>query len=65
MESVLTMTSKTIPPPVDIPQDRLSTAIDSTPEESQPAASFTLRVKPDRRRVQLHIPPQLDRRRKQ
>jgi|SoiMetStandDraft_5_1073268.scaffolds.fasta_scaffold1341252_1 hypothetical protein len=33
--------------------------------ETQLVSAFTLRVKPDRRRVQLPIPPGLDRRRPQ
>ena len=65
MENVLLMNnkSKLPPPPGEILKDRLAAVIDGPCERDLPSA-YTLRVKPDRRRVQLPIPPGSDRRRK-
>ena len=69
MESVWTMSeSKVLPAPGEIPNDSL-TAVAVEPliiegeHDKQLPPGFTLRVKPDRRRVQLPIPVELDRRR--
>jgi len=59
------MTSKPLPTSVDASQDGLPATMDTEPEGPQVETGFILRVKPDRRRVQLFVPPQLDRRRKQ
>jgi len=64
MESVWTMReSKVLPPPGEIPKESLAAVVEVGPDMQQPPAEFTLRVKPDRRRVQLPIPAELDRRR--
>jgi hypothetical protein len=64
MESVGTMSKpKTTPPPVHISKDRLSAVIENGPDKPQLPSGFTLRVKPDRRRVQLPMPAEMDRRR--
>ena len=63
MESVWTMSeSKVLPPPGEIPEDRATVSVEGGPDTQQLPAGFTLRVKPDRRRVQLPIPAELDRR---
>ena len=63
MESVWTMSeSKVLPPPGEIPEESLTAVVEGGPDTQQ-AAVFTLRVKPDRRRIQLEIPAELDRRR--
>jgi hypothetical protein len=65
METVWTMNHpKTCPPPGDMPKDRLLAVVADQRADPVLSAAFTLRVKPDRRRVQLPIAPQLDRRRK-
>jgi hypothetical protein len=65
MESVWTMSeSKVLSPPAEILKESLTAVVDGGPETQQLSAEFTLRVKPDRRRVQLPIPAELDRRRK-
>jgi hypothetical protein len=64
MESVWTMSeSKVLPPPGEIRKESLTAVVEGGPDTQQPPAVFTLRVKPDRRRVQLPIPAELDRRR--
>jgi hypothetical protein len=64
MESVWTMSeSKVLPPPGEIPKESLIAVVEGEPDTPQPPAGFTLRVKPDRRRIQLPIPAELDRRR--
>jgi hypothetical protein len=64
MESVWTMSeSKVLPPPGEILKDNVTAVAEGEPDPQQPTAEFTLRVKPDRRRVQLPIPAELDRRR--
>ena len=63
MESVWTMSeSKVLPPPGEIPEG-LTAVVEGGTDTQEPPAVFTLRVKPDRRRVQLPIPAELDRRR--
>ena len=65
MESVWTMSeSKVLPPPGEILKDSVTAVVEGGPDTQQLPAEFTLRVKPDRRRVQLPIPAELDRRRK-
>jgi hypothetical protein len=64
VETVWTMNHpKAYPPPGELPKDRLLAVVEDVDNAVLPAG-FTLRVKPDRRRVQLPIPPRLDRRRK-
>ena len=64
MESVWTMSeSKVLPPPGEIHKESLTAVVEGGPDMQQPPAGFTLRVKPDRRCVQLPIPAELDRRR--
>jgi hypothetical protein len=64
MESVLTMSNLKISPrPVELSKDHPLAIIASGSEKAQLPPGFTLRVKPDRRRVQLPMPPGLDRRR--
>jgi hypothetical protein len=64
MESVWTMSeSKVLPPPAEIPNESLTAVVEREPDTQEPPAVFTLRVKPDRRRIQLPIPAELDRRR--
>jgi hypothetical protein len=64
MEAVWTMSqSKLFPPPGEIRKERLPAIVEGGSDKTQLPAGFTLRVKPDRRRVQLPIPPGLDRRR--
>jgi hypothetical protein len=64
MENVWTMSeSKVLPTPGEILTDRLTAVVEGGLDKPQPSAGFTLRVKPDRRRVQLPIPAGLDRRR--
>jgi hypothetical protein len=64
MESVWTMSeSKVLPPPGEIPKESLTAVVEGEPDNQQPPVGFTLRVKPDRRRIQLPIPAELDRRR--
>jgi hypothetical protein len=64
MENVWTMSKpKVIPPPGEIRRDRPAAMLESGRETMQLSSGFTLRVKPDRRRVQLPIPAGLDRRR--
>jgi hypothetical protein len=64
MESVWTMSeSKVLPPPGEIPTESVTAVVEGGPDTQQPPAVFTLRVKPDRRRLQLPIPAELDRRR--
>lgn len=64
MENVWTMSeSKVLPAPGEIPEDRLTVVIEGGRDKQQLPAGFTLRVKPDRRRVQLPIPAGFDRRR--
>ena len=64
MESVWMMSElKALPPPGEVLTDRLTAVVEAAHDTQQPAAEFTLRVKPDRRRVQLPIPDALDRRR--
>jgi hypothetical protein len=64
MESVWTMRQpKQQPVPGEIPKDSLVAVVEGGPDDPQLPAGFTLRVKPDRRRVQLPIPAALDRRR--
>jgi hypothetical protein len=61
-ESVWTMSqSKVHLPPGEILKDGSVAVVE--PDKPQVPAAFTLRVKPDRRRVQLPIPAELDRRR--
>ncbi len=65
MENVLLMgKSKLSPPPDDILKERLSAVLEGGRETPQHPSVFTLRVKPDRRRVQLPIPGGFDRRRR-
>ena len=65
MENVWTMSeSKVLPPPGEILKESVTVVVEGGPDTQQLPAEFTLRVKPDRRRVQLPIPPELDRRRK-
>jgi hypothetical protein len=54
--------SKLRPTSVDSPRGQVM-SFETRSEKPQMPAGFTLRVKPDRRRVQLPIPPGLDRRR--
>jgi len=64
MESVWTMSeSKVLLPPAEIPKESVTAVVEVAPDMQQAPAVFTLRVKPDRRRVQLPIPAELDRRR--
>jgi hypothetical protein len=64
MESVWTMSeSKVLPPPGENPKESLTAVVEGGPDTQQPPAVFTLRVKPDRRRAQIPIPAELDRRR--
>lgn len=63
MESVWTMSeSKVLPPPGEDLEDNVTAVVEDGPDPQQLPAEFTLRVKPDRRRVQLPIPAELDRR---
>jgi len=66
MESVWTMNQPKVyaPPHRELHTDRLVAVVDDERDNPMLPAGFTLRVKPDRRRVQLPIPPELDRRRK-
>jgi hypothetical protein len=64
MESVWTMSqSKMLPRPGEIPKASLTAVAEGGRDKQQLPAGFTLRVKPDRRRLQLPIPAGLDRRR--
>jgi len=64
MENVWTMSeSKVLPAPGEIPKESSTAVVESEPDMQQLPAVFILRVKPDRRRVQLPIPAELDRRR--
>ena len=65
MESVWTMSESKVTPTARLKfAKRASTAVvEGGPDTQEPPAVFTLRVKPDRRRVQLPIPAGLDRRR--
>jgi len=64
MESVWTMSEpKVLTPPSGIPEDSLTAVVEGGRDTQQLPTGFTLRVKPDRRRVQLAIPAELDRRR--
>ena len=64
MESVWTMSeSKVLLPPAEIRKESSTAVVESEPDTQEPPAVFTLRVKPDRRRIQLPIPAELDRRR--
>ena len=64
MENVWTMSeSKVLPAPGEIPKGSLTVVIEGGRGTQQLPAGFTLRVKPDRRRVQLPIPAGFDRRR--
>jgi len=64
METVWMMSqSKLLPPPGEIRKERLPAIVEGGSERTHLPAVYTLRVKPDRRRVQLPIPPGLDRRR--
>ena len=63
-ESVWTMSqSKVHLPPGEMSKDGFVAVVEERPDNPQIPAAFTLRVKPDRRRVQLPIPAELDRRR--
>lgn len=63
-ESVWTMSQfKVHLPPGEIHKDSFVAIVEGGPDNSQITAGFTLRVKPDRRRVQLPISTELDRRR--
>lgn len=66
MESVWTMNQPKVfqPLPGEILKEGLVAVVDDGRDNPLLPAAFTLRVKPDRRRVQLPIPPELDRRRK-
>jgi hypothetical protein len=65
MESVWTMSElMVLPPPGEILKDSVTAVVEGGPDPQELPADFTLRVKPDRRRVQLPIPAELDRRRK-
>jgi hypothetical protein len=55
--------SKLPPPPGEILKEQLAAVLEGGSETAQLPSGYTLRVKPDRRRVQLPIPPGLDRRR--
>jgi hypothetical protein len=64
MENVLLMSKTKLPlPPREILKDQLTAVLDDGRETPQLPSAFTLRVKPDRRRVQLPIPGGFDRRR--
>jgi hypothetical protein len=64
METVCTMNhQKRQPSPGEMPKDGLVAVVEGESDNPQLPAGFTLRVKPDRRRVQLPIPAALDRRR--
>jgi hypothetical protein len=63
-ESVWTMSqSKVHLPPGEILKDGSVAVVEGEPDKPPIPAGFTLRVKPDRRREQLPIPAELDRRR--
>jgi hypothetical protein len=65
MESVWTMSeSKAFLSPGEILEDTVTVVVDGGRDTQQLPGEFTLRVKPDRRCVQLPIPAELDRRRK-
>ena len=65
MESVWTMSQSNVHlPPGEILKDSSVAIVEGRPDNPQIPSGFTLRVKPDRRRVQLPIRPELDRRRK-
>jgi hypothetical protein len=55
--------SKLPPPPGEILKEGFTAVLEGGREIPQLQSGFTLRVKPDRRRVQLPIPAGLDRRR--
>jgi hypothetical protein len=65
MENVWTMNQPKVytPPPGEIRKDGLVAVVEDGRDDPVLPAGFTLRVKPDRRRVQLPIPAALDRRR--
>jgi hypothetical protein len=64
MENVWSIgNSKLPPPPGEILKEQLAAVLEGGRETPQLPSGYTLRVKPDRRRVQLPIPPGLDRRR--
>jgi hypothetical protein len=64
LENVLTMSeSKVLLSPDDVRKEHLPAVAESGRDQLLLQSAFTLRVKPDRRRVQLPIPPGLDRRR--
>lgn len=66
MESVWTMNQPKVyaPPRGEMPTNGFVAVVEDERDNPMLPAGFTLRVKPDRRRVQLPIPPELDRRRK-
>jgi hypothetical protein len=65
MENVLTMNQPKFHPMLraEISTDRLVAVVEDERDEPVLPAAFTLRVKPDRRRMQLPMPAELDRRR--
>jgi hypothetical protein len=64
MESVLTMNHPKVHPSLgELPKDRVVALVDDERDDPEFPAAFTLRVKPDRRRMQIPIPAELDRRR--
>jgi hypothetical protein len=65
MENVWTMSElKVLPPPGEIRKDGVTAVVDVVLDtQERPAGFITLRVKPDRRCVQIPIPADLDRRR--
>lgn len=64
MESVWTMSeSKLLPPRREMSKERIVAVVEGGRDNQQSPSGFTLRVKPDRRRTQLPIPAELDRRR--
>ncbi len=66
MESVWTMNQPKVYAPLrgELSNEGLVAVVEDERDNPVVPAAFTLRVKPDRRRVQLPIRPELDRRRK-
>jgi hypothetical protein len=55
---------KVHPPHGELPKERLVALVENERDHPKVSAAFTLRVKPDRRCVQLPIAAELDRRRR-
>lgn len=56
------VTPKSVSTSVDPPMDQI-VAVEAQPEKAPITTAYTLRIKPDRRRVQVPIPAGFDRRR--